>query len=88
MACDRRSSGVPATADGRSVNARFVTLAGFAVLGAFGICWSAVSARRSLVTLPQLLGRVAASRPVRLLFVVAWAWLGWHLFARGSGAFE
>jgi hypothetical protein len=53
------------------------------------IFWSTFSARRpSLVTLPQLLGRLTASRPVRLLFVVAWAWLGWHLFARGSGAFE
>jgi hypothetical protein len=71
------------------VSARVVTLAGFAVLAAFGISWSAFSARRpSLVTLPQLLGRITASRPVRLLFVAVWAWLGWHLFARGSGAFE
>jgi hypothetical protein len=71
------------------VTARFVTFAGFAVLAAFGISWSIVSSGRpSLVTLPQLLGRITASRPVRLLFVVAWAWLGWHLFARGSGAFE
>jgi Family of unknown function (DUF6186) len=71
------------------VTARFMTPAGFAVLGSFGIFWSTFSARRpSLVTLPQLLGRLTASRPVRLLFVVAWAWLGWHLFARGSGAFE
>jgi Family of unknown function (DUF6186) len=71
------------------VSSRFITLAGFAVLGAFGLCWSVITARRpSLVTLPQLLGRVTASRLVRLLFVVVWAWLGWHLFARGSGAFE
>jgi hypothetical protein len=71
------------------VSARFVTLAGFAVLAAFGIYWSVVTARRpSLVTLPQLLGRITASRAVRLVFVVVWAWLGWHLFARGSGAFE
>ena len=71
------------------MTARVVTLAGFAVLVAFGIYWSAVTARRpSLVTLPQVLARITASRPVRLLFVLAWAWLGWHLFARGSGAFE
>jgi hypothetical protein len=71
------------------VSARVVTLAGFALLATFGIYWSVVSSGRpSLVTLPQALGRVTASRPVRLLFVVAWAWLGWHLFARGSGAFE
>jgi hypothetical protein len=35
-----------------------------------------------------LLARVTSSRPGRMLLVLAWAWLGWHLFARGSGAFE
>jgi hypothetical protein len=25
---------------------------------------------------------------VRILVVVGWIWLGWHLFARGSGAFK
>jgi hypothetical protein len=71
------------------MSARLVTLAGFAVLAAAMVGWSVAGARRpSLVTLPELLRRITSSRPVRLLVVIAWAWLGWHLFARGSGAFQ
>jgi hypothetical protein len=71
------------------VTSRVVTLAGFAVLAAAGLWWSAVTARRpSFVTLPRLLARATGSRAVRIVFALAWAWLGWHLFARGSGAFE
>ena len=68
---------------------RIVTLAGFALIAIAGVWFSLISARRSdLMTLPQLLSRVTDSRAVRLLSVLVWAWLGWHLFARGSGAFE
>jgi hypothetical protein len=71
------------------MSARLVTLAGYALLAAAVAGWSVTSARRSsLVTLPELLSRITASRRFRLLIVIAWAWLGWHLFARGSGAFE
>jgi hypothetical protein len=71
------------------MSTRLVTLAGFAVLGAAIAVWSVMSANRpSLVTLPELLSRITTSRPLRLVLVIAWAWLGWHLFARGSGAFE
>jgi Family of unknown function (DUF6186) len=71
------------------MSARLVTLAGFTLLAAAVAAWSAVSTRRpSLVTLPTLLTRITSSRVLRLLLVIAWAWLGWHLFARGSGAFE
>jgi hypothetical protein len=71
------------------VTARTVTFVGFAVIAAAGLCWSIVTARSpTLTTLPRLLARITRSRVVRLLFVLAWAWVGWHLFARGSGAFE
>ena len=71
------------------MTSRGVTYAGFAVLVAIGIGLSVFTARRSdWTTLPQLLVRLTRSRVVRLLFVLAWAWVGWHLFARGSGAFE
>jgi hypothetical protein len=71
------------------MSTRFVTLAGFTLLAAALAGWSVISARRpSLVTLAELLRRITASRPLRLLVVVAWAWVGWHLFARGSGAFD
>ena len=71
------------------MSTRLVTLAGFALLAAAVAGWSVVSARRpSLVTLPALMSRMTSSRWVRLVVVLVWAWLGWHLFARGSGAFE
>ena len=71
------------------MTARVITLAGYALLTVMsGLWWIATSRRRSLVTLPLLLARVTSSRPGRMLLVLAWAWLGWHLFARGSGAFE
>jgi len=71
------------------VSARTLTLAGFALIAAAAIGWSVVAARRpSVITLPRLLAGATESRIVRLVFVLVWAWLGWHLFARGSGAFE
>ena len=71
------------------MSSRALTYLGFAVIAAAAVVWSFVSARRpDLVTLPQLLARLTRSRVIRLLILVGWAWVGWHLFARGSGAFE
>jgi len=71
------------------MSTRLATLTGFTLLAAAVAAWSVVTTRRpSLETLPTLLSRITSSRLVRLLLVIAWAWLGWHLFARGSGAFE
>ncbi len=71
------------------MTAREVTLAGFAVIFAAGIGWSLLVARRPrLISLPRLVERITAHRWARLALALAWAWLGWHLFARGSGAFE
>jgi hypothetical protein len=71
------------------LTARDVTLAGFILIFAAGIGWSVVVARRpGLISLPVLVERLTAHRWVRVLVVLGWAWLGWHLFARGSGAFE
>jgi len=71
------------------MSTRLATLTGFTLLAAAVAAWSVVTTRRpSLETLPTLLSRITSSRLVRLVLVIAWAWLGWHLFARGSGAFE
>jgi len=71
------------------MTARAVTLLGFGLLAVAIIGWSVVTARRpSSITLAQPMERATTSRVVRLLFVLVWAWVGWHLFARGSGAFE
>jgi hypothetical protein len=68
---------------------RTTTLAVFAVLGAAFAAWSAYTVvrpeQRSIV---QLIDRVGRSRLGRWALLLGWAWLGWHLFARGSGAFE
>jgi hypothetical protein len=71
------------------MSARFITLAGFVLIFTAAICLAVVSARRpSLVTLPRLVARATESRACRLVLALVWAWVGWHLFARGSGAFE
>lgn len=71
------------------MSARFVTLAGFVLIVTAAISLAVVSARRpAMVTLPRVLIRATESRACRLVLALVWAWLGWHLFARGSGAFE
>jgi hypothetical protein len=70
------------------MSSRSMTFIGFAVIVAACVGWSAVAPRTGRVSLPRLLARLTRSRLARLVVVLAWAWLGWHLFARGSGAFE
>jgi hypothetical protein len=71
------------------MTSRSITFTGFAVILGLAVVWSAVSARRAdLVSLPEILARLTRSRVARLIFVLVWAWVGWHLFPRGSGAFE
>ena len=68
---------------------RVVTLAGFVLIASAIGGLAVLSTRRpSLVPLPRLLARASESRTCRLVLALVWAWLGWHLFARGSGAFE
>ena len=44
--------------------------------------------RANWMTLPDALSALTRKRFVRILVVIGWIWLGWHLFARGSGAFK
>jgi hypothetical protein len=68
---------------------RVVSFAGFAVIGILIAAWVLISARRTNgVTLGRSVRAVTRSARLRLLFFLGWAWLGWHLFARGSGAFK
>jgi hypothetical protein len=66
-----------------------MTFAGYAaILVSIGV-WTFVTARHShWMTLPDAIVSVTRRRGVRILVVVGWVWLGWHLFARGSGAFK
>jgi hypothetical protein len=66
---------------------RVVTLAGYILIVLAGCVWEVVSVRRHSLTLGQLLDWLAQHRAVRVVLLLGWAWLGWHLFARGTAAF-
>ena len=68
---------------------RAVTFGGFAVVAVATVTWALLSARDARwASLPEVWDALRRQRPVRVALVLAWIWLGWHLFARGSGAFE
>lgn len=68
------------------MTSRGATYAGFAVILLLFIGFELFTRRRpGLPTLGQVLTRRGAVRIGVLLF---WAFVGWHLFVRGSGAFE
>jgi hypothetical protein len=67
------------------MTSRIVTIAGFCVLSGLGVTMVLVSLlfRRSVATVGEALRAVPLRRLLpRLLIVLAWAWLGWHLLAR------
>ena len=41
---------------------------------------------RRFPTAGELFSMLARSRVLRWTLLLGWAWLGWHLFVRGSGA--
>jgi Family of unknown function (DUF6186) len=62
---------------------------GYGVIVALIIVWSTVARRHEhWMSLPDAFNALTRRRAVRILVVVGWIWLGWHLFARGSGAFK
>ena len=71
------------------MTSRTATFVGYAViLCAIGV-WTVVTVRHARwMTLADAVASIARRRGVRIAVVLGWAWLGWHLFARGSGAFE
>jgi Family of unknown function (DUF6186) len=66
------------------MTARDVIIAGFAVL--LGLILAAVVLthvrRDQVATISATLDSLIASRPVRIIAVLIWAWLGWHFLAR------
>ncbi len=67
--------------------ARDLTFAAYALIAVALITLQAATWRRGTLTLGQLTDRLMRRRSVRLAFLLGWAWLGWHLFARGSATF-
>jgi hypothetical protein len=69
------------------MSARDASFAVYAVIGVALVALEAVTWRRGSLTLGQLTSRLMRRRSVRLVFLLGWAWLGWHLFARGTATF-
>jgi hypothetical protein len=67
------------------MSARTLTFTGFALITAAAIVWTVVTAaRRDLPTLRHALAALVRARPTRMLVLLGWAWIGWHLFVRTS----
>ena len=62
----------------------------YAVIGAVAVCWGVFThARRSrYATLDAVVTRLMRHPVARWAVWAIWAFIGWHLFVRGSGAFE
>jgi hypothetical protein len=71
------------------MTSRVVTFTGYGAILVLIVGWAALATRRpQWLTLPDAVTQLTHSRTVRALVVIGWIWLGWHLFARGSGAFD
>jgi hypothetical protein len=71
------------------MTSRTITFVGFGVIFALMIAWAAVAALvPNWMALPDAFRTLTRRRAIRMVVVVGWIWLGWHLFARGSGAFN
>ncbi|MFI1920207.1 DUF6186 family protein [Nocardia sp. NPDC020380] len=63
---------------------RMLIITGFATLAVLAVALE-IAARllpHRLITLRATLALTLRSRPVRVLAVLVWAWLGWHFLAR------
>jgi hypothetical protein len=68
---------------------RTITFLGFGLVGTAALVWSAIaSVRTNSLALGRVLGSLTRGRASRLIVLAIWAWLGLHLFVRGSGAFK
>ena len=71
------------------MTSRTLTFVGYGAILALIVVLAVVAKHRAnWMTLPDAFNALTRNRAVRILVVVGWVWLGWHLFARGSGAFK
>jgi hypothetical protein len=61
---------------------RLVTLLGYAVFLAGAVGLELAARRRSSGTFADALTFAVRWRPVRLVLLAGWLWLGWHIFVR------
>lgn len=62
----------------------------YALIAALGIGWGVFThlRRPRFATLDEVVSRMTRHRVARWIVWVLWAFVGWHLFVRGSGAFK
>jgi hypothetical protein len=62
----------------------------YAVIAALAILWGVFAhvRRPRFATLDDVAGRLMRHPVTRWAVWALWAFIGWHLFVRGSGAFE
>jgi hypothetical protein len=66
-----------------------ITYLGFAAIVVVAVVWGAFTrARPGYSTPSHVLIVLTRTRTRRILVVLFWTFIGWHLFVRGSGAFE
>lgn len=66
-----------------------ITYVGFAAIVVASVVWGAYTlSRPGYATPSQVLLVLTCTRTRRILVVLFWTFIGWHLFVRGSGAFE
>jgi hypothetical protein len=71
------------------MTSRVATFLGYGTILVMIGVWATLTTRSlGWLTLPDALTLLTRSRTARILVVLGWMWLGWHLFARGSGAFK
>ena len=66
---------------------RDLTFAAYALIAVALVTLQVAAWRRGSLTLGQLTNRLMRRRSVRYAFLLGWAWLGWHLFVRGTATF-
>jgi hypothetical protein len=71
------------------MTSRTVTFIGYGAILAAIVVWAALATRcPRWLKLSDAVTLLTRTRTARVLVVAGWIWLGWHLFARGSGAFK
>jgi hypothetical protein len=61
---------------------RAVTLVGYAVFVTAAVALELTARARGRATFGDVVTLSLRRRPVRLVVLAAWLWLGWHLFVR------
>ncbi|MGH9055553.1 MAG: DUF6186 family protein [Acidimicrobiales bacterium] len=69
------------------MSVRTVTLAGYLIIAFAATVWQAACIHRHELTLGGAISWLTRSRSTRIVLLIGWAWLGWHLFVRGTAAF-